>query len=99
MSAAEWRGLGRKIGAQSGAGPSFVPEFFGWLLDGAAPEQRARVLATLPLVMRPLATGVFRPMHARRAHWQTPEAGKLCAIRLIRPDDGFSCHFPAIFSL
>jgi hemerythrin-like domain-containing protein len=69
LSAAEWRSMGRTIGAQSGAGPSFVPEFFGWLLDGAAADQRAAVLATLPAVMRPLVTGVFRPVYARRAHW------------------------------
>ena len=59
----------------------------------------APLSVVVPAPMATLATGVFRPMHARRAHWQTPEAGKLCAIRLIRPDDGFSCHFPAIFSL
>jgi len=69
LSAAEWQSMGRKIGAQSGAGPSFVPEFFGWLLDGADPGQRAAVLAALPAVMRVLVTGVFRPLYNRRPRW------------------------------
>jgi hypothetical protein len=57
------------LGRQPGVKASFVPEFFGWLLDGAAPDRRASVLATLPAVMRPLVTGVFRPLYARRDAW------------------------------
>jgi hypothetical protein len=57
------------MGRQPGVKASFVPEFFGWLLDGAAPDKRAAVLAALPAVMRPLVTGVFRPLYARRDAW------------------------------
>jgi hemerythrin-like domain-containing protein len=69
MTAREWRDAGRSMGRQPGTGVSFVAEFFGWLLDGAAPGQRAAVLATMPPVMRPLIAGVFRPVYARRANW------------------------------
>jgi hypothetical protein len=69
LTAREWQEAGRRMGRQPGVKASFVPEFFGWLLDGAAPERRASVLAALPAVMRPLVTGVFRPLYARRAAW------------------------------
>lgn len=69
LTAREWQEAGRRMGRQPGVKASFVPEFFGWLLDGAAPDRRASVLAALPAVMRPLVTGVFRPLYARRADW------------------------------
>ena len=69
LTAREWRDAGRTMGRQAGVGVSFVPEFFGWLLDGAAPDKRAAVLATLPAVMRPLVANVFRPLYARRDSW------------------------------
>jgi iron-sulfur cluster repair protein YtfE (RIC family) len=69
LTAREWRDAGRTMGRQAGVGVSFVPEFFGWLLDGAAPDKRAVVLATLPAVMRPLVANVFRPLYARRDSW------------------------------
>jgi iron-sulfur cluster repair protein YtfE (RIC family) len=69
LTAREWQEAGRRMGRQPGVKVSFVPEFFGWLLDGAAPDRRASVLATLPAVMRPLVTGVFRPLYARRGTW------------------------------
>lgn len=69
LTAREWQEAGRRMGRQPGVRASFVPEFFGWLLDGAAPDRRASVLAALPAVMRPLVTGVFRPLYARRADW------------------------------
>lgn len=69
LTAREWQEAGRRMGRQPGVKASFVPEFFGWLLDGAAPDRRASVLAALPAVMRPLVTGVFRPLYARRAGW------------------------------
>jgi iron-sulfur cluster repair protein YtfE (RIC family) len=69
LTAREWQAAGRQMGRQPGVKASFVPEFFGWLLDGAAPDRRASVLATLPAVMRPLVTGVFRPLYARRDAW------------------------------
>jgi hypothetical protein len=69
LTAREWQEAGRRMGRQPGVKASFVPEFFGWLLDGAAPDRRASVLAALPAVMRPLVTGVFRPLYARRGSW------------------------------
>jgi iron-sulfur cluster repair protein YtfE (RIC family) len=69
LTAREWRDAGRTMGRQAAVGVSFVPEFFGWLLDGAAPDKRAVVLATLPAVMRPLVANVFRPLYARRDSW------------------------------
>jgi iron-sulfur cluster repair protein YtfE (RIC family) len=69
LTAREWQEAGRRMGRQPGVKASFVPEFFGWLLDGAAPDRRASVLATLPAGMRPLVTGVFRRLYARRDAW------------------------------
>ena len=69
LTAREWQEAGRQMGRQPGVKVSFVPEFFGWLLDGAAPDRRASVLATLPARMRPLVTGVFRRLYARRDAW------------------------------
>lgn len=68
LTAKEWSSIGQKIGRQSDQGISFVPEFFGWLLDGAAPDTRPAVLGSLPTTMRPLVTRVFQPIYRRRVN-------------------------------
>ena len=66
LTAAEWRGVGRRIGLHN---LRRAPEMFAWMLDGAPPEQAGAAAGQLPPPARVLYRAVWRPRFARRARW------------------------------
>jgi iron-sulfur cluster repair protein YtfE (RIC family) len=57
------KAAGRSQGLSGGA------ELFPWLLDGAGPDTRKRVLSMLPAPARLLYRAVWRPGYARTPRW------------------------------
>ncbi len=67
LTAAEWRAVGRRLGAANGL--SGVGEFFAWTLAGAPADRAAAVLATLPPPLRLAYRVAWRPRYARVSRW------------------------------
>ena len=67
LTAAEWRGVGRKIASKNGL--SQGSEMFAWMLDGATPGQAAAATGQLPPPARVLYRTVWRPRFVRHPRW------------------------------
>ena len=66
LTAAEWRGVGRRIGVKN---LRHTPEMFAWMLDGAEPDEATAAVGQLPPPARALYRAVWRPRFTRRARW------------------------------
>ena len=66
LTAAEWRGVGRRIGVKN---LRHTPEMFAWMMDGAEPEEAKAAVDQLPPPARALYRAVWRPRFTRRARW------------------------------
>jgi Hemerythrin HHE cation binding domain len=67
LTAAEWRGVGRKMASKNGLAAS--SEMFAWILDGADREHAAATLGQLPPPLRLLYRAVWRPRFERTQRW------------------------------
>ena len=67
LTAAQWRGVGRKIASKNGL--SNGSEMFAWMLDGADREHTAATLGQLPPPLRVLYRAVWKPRYARTPRW------------------------------
>jgi hypothetical protein len=67
LTAAEWRGTGFKIARRNGL--SEGGEMFAWMLDGAAREDAAATLSSLPPPVRVLYRTVWQPRYQRTPRW------------------------------
>jgi Hemerythrin HHE cation binding domain len=67
LSAAEWRGLGRKMGTKNGMAAG--AEMFAWILDGADRDHSRATLAQLPPPLRFLYRTVWKPRFERTPRW------------------------------
>jgi len=67
LTAAEWRSAGFRIARRNGL--SEGGEMFAWILDGAAGEDTAATLATLPPPVRLLYRTIWKPRYEKTARW------------------------------
>jgi hypothetical protein len=67
LTAAEWRGVGRKIARKNGL--SGGAEMFAWMLDGAGPEPAAATLGQLPPPLRLLYRAIWKPRFDQTPRW------------------------------
>ncbi len=67
LTAAEWRGVGRKIASKNGL--SAGSEMFAWILDGAGREHAAATLTQLPPPLRLLYRARWKPRFERTPRW------------------------------
>jgi hemerythrin-like domain-containing protein len=67
LTAAEWRGVGRKMGRQNGMAAG--AEMFAWILDGADQDHRQATLAQLPPPLRLLYRAVWKPRFEKTPRW------------------------------
>jgi len=67
LTAAEWRGVGFKIARRNGL--SEGGEMFAWILDGAAGQDAAATLRTLPPPVRLLYRAVWKPRFNKTPRW------------------------------
>ena len=67
LTAAEWRGVGRKIARKNGL--SGGSEMFAWILDGADREQGSATLGQLPPPLRLLYRAVWKPRFEKTPRW------------------------------
>jgi hypothetical protein len=67
LTAAEWRGVGRKIARRGGLASG--TEMFAWILDGADREQAAATLGQLPPPVRLLYRAVWKPRFQKTPRW------------------------------
>jgi hypothetical protein len=67
LTAAQWRGVGRKIASKNGL--SNGSEMFAWMLDGADREHTAATLSQLPPPLRVLYRAVWKPRYAKTPRW------------------------------
>jgi len=67
LTAAEWRSTGFKIARRNGL--SAGGEMFAWMLDGAAREDAAATLGSLPPPVRVLYRTIWQPRYARTPRW------------------------------
>lgn len=67
LTAAEWRRAGVKIARHNGL--SAAGEMFAWMADGAAGDQAATVIATLPPPARLLYRTIWNPSYHRTQRW------------------------------
>jgi Hemerythrin HHE cation binding domain len=67
LTAAEWRGVGFKIARRNGL--SEGGEMFAWILDGAARQDAAATLRTLPPPVRLLYRAVWKPRFNKTPRW------------------------------
>ena len=67
LTAAEWRGVGRKIASKNGLAAG--SEMFAWILDGADREHAAATLAQLPPPLRLLYRARWKPRFERTPRW------------------------------
>jgi Hemerythrin HHE cation binding domain len=67
LSAAEWRGVGRKIVRENGMAAG--SEMFAWILDGADPDHSKATLAQLPPPVRLLYRAVWKPRFNKTPRW------------------------------
>jgi Hemerythrin HHE cation binding domain len=67
LTAAEWRSAGFKIARHGGL--SGAAEMFAWIADGAAEDQAAAAIGTLPPPARLLYRAVWNPRYRRTPRW------------------------------
>jgi iron-sulfur cluster repair protein YtfE (RIC family) len=67
LTAAEWRGVGRKIARKNGL--SGGAEMFAWILDGADREHAGATLGQLPPPLRLLYRAVWKPRFEKIPRW------------------------------
>ena len=67
LSAAEWRGLGRKMGTKNGMAAG--AEMFAWILDSTDRDHSKATLAQLPPPLRFLYRTVWKPRFERTPRW------------------------------
>jgi hypothetical protein len=67
LTAAEWRGVGLRLGRENGLSGS--SEFFAWMLDGAADARSAAVLGTMPPPLRLVYRMAWKPRYAKVSRW------------------------------
>jgi iron-sulfur cluster repair protein YtfE (RIC family) len=67
LTAAEWRGVGLRLGRQNGLSGS--SEFFAWMLDGVPADEVNAVLAELPVPLRLVYRAAWRPRYAKVSRW------------------------------
>ena len=67
LSAAEWRGLGRKMGTRNGMAAG--AEMFAWILDSTDRDHSKATLAQLPPPLRVLYRTVWKPRFERTPRW------------------------------
>jgi hypothetical protein len=67
LTAAEWRGAGRKIASKNGLAAG--SEMFAWILDGTDREHAAATLGQLPPPLRLLYRALWKPRFDRTPRW------------------------------
>ena len=67
LTAAEWRGLGRKMGSKNGMKAS--AEMFAWILDDTDRDHNKATLAQLPPPLRLLYRTIWKPRFERTPRW------------------------------
>jgi iron-sulfur cluster repair protein YtfE (RIC family) len=67
LTAAEWRGVGRKIAMKNGLSEGAV--MFAWMLSGAEPDRAKAALAQLPPPARLLFRARWKPRFEKTARW------------------------------
>jgi iron-sulfur cluster repair protein YtfE (RIC family) len=67
LTAAEWRGVGRKIARQNGLASG--GEMFAWILDGAGRDDAATTLGQLPPPLRLLYRSLWKPRFEKTPRW------------------------------
>jgi Hemerythrin HHE cation binding domain len=67
LTAAEWRGVGRKMASRNGL--SAGSEMFAWILDGADRDHAAATLAQLPPPLRLLYRARWKPRFEKTPRW------------------------------
>ena len=67
LTAAEWRGAGRKMASKNGIAAS--SEMFAWILDGADREHTAATLAQLPPPVRLIYRARWKPRFEKTPRW------------------------------
>jgi iron-sulfur cluster repair protein YtfE (RIC family) len=67
LTAAEWRGVGRKMASKNGLAAG--AEMFAWILDGADREHTAATLGQLPPPVRLLYRAVWKPRFDKTPRW------------------------------
>ena len=67
LTAAEWRGAGRKMASKNGLAAG--SEMFAWILDGADREHAAATLGQLPSPLRLLYRALWTPRFERTPRW------------------------------
>jgi hypothetical protein len=67
LTAAEWRGVGRKIARKGGLASG--AEMFAWILDGADHQHAAAALGQLPPPVRLLYRAVWKPRFQKTPRW------------------------------
>jgi iron-sulfur cluster repair protein YtfE (RIC family) len=67
LTAAEWRGVGRKMASKNGLAAG--AEMFAWILDGADREHTAATLGQLPPPVRLLYRAVWKPRFEKTPRW------------------------------
>ncbi|HEV2252188.1 MAG TPA: hemerythrin domain-containing protein [Streptosporangiaceae bacterium] len=67
LTAAEWRGVGRKMASKNGLSAS--AEMFAWILDDADRDRAAATLAQLPPPLRLLYRARWKPRFDKTPRW------------------------------
>ena len=67
LSAAEWRGVGRRMATKNGLAES--SQMFAWILDGADRQHSKATLAQLPPPVRLLYRAVWKPRFDKTQRW------------------------------
>ncbi len=67
LTAAQWRGAGRKMASKNGMAAS--SEMFAWILDGTDREHAATTLAQLPPPLRLLYRARWKPRFDKTQRW------------------------------
>ena len=67
LTAAEWRGAGRKMASKNGLAAG--SEMFAWILDGADREHAAATLGQLPPPLRLLYRARWKPRFDKTSRW------------------------------
>ena len=67
LTAAEWRGAGRKMAGKNGM--AATSEMFAWILDGADREHAATTLAQFPPPLRLLYRALWKPRFDKTQRW------------------------------
>jgi iron-sulfur cluster repair protein YtfE (RIC family) len=67
LTAAQWRGVGRKIARSNGL--SGGSEMFAWMLSGAEPAEVRQAIGQLPPPLRVLYRAIWAPRYAKTRRW------------------------------